>query len=293
MEIVGWVTESNLFIRWKNSDCVGLSPSPLSLLVLGTLRYLGRGWTFDDLSESTGISEDVHRCFFHTFILWGSTFLYSKFVVAPEDFDSLKTHMKEYSLAGLNGCFGSMDATHIAMEMCFAGLRNHHLGGKMKHPCRTYNIIVNHRRQILDSTSGHLARWNDKTLILYHPFACDLHASKILQDVEFDLFEEDSDGNISSRRYKGAWIIVDNGYLMWPSNIPPFNNPIFNAEHLFSEWLESVRKDVECTFGIMKGRFRQLKTGTRVHGHVATDRIWLTCCALHNMLIDVDGLNEN
>ena len=80
---------------------------------------------------------------------------------------------------------------------------------------------------------------------------------------------------------------------MLPTNIPPFNNPIFNAEHLFSEWLESVRKDVECTFGIMKGRFRQLKTGTRVHGHVATDRIWLTCCALHNMLIDVDGLNEN
>ena len=80
---------------------------------------------------------------------------------------------------------------------------------------------------------------------------------------------------------------------MWPSNIPPFNNPIFNAEHLFSEWLESVRKCVECTFGIMKGRFRQLKTGTRNHGHVSTDRIWVTCCALHNMLIDVDGLNEN
>ena len=55
-----------------------------------------------------------------------------------------------------------------------------------------------HCRQILDSTCGHPARCNDKTLILYHPFAGDLHASKIIQDVEFDLFKEDSDANITS-----------------------------------------------------------------------------------------------
>ena len=53
-----------------------------------------------------------------------------------------------------------------------------------------------------------------------------------------------------------------------------------------------MRKDVECTFGILKGRFRQLKTGTKVHGTVETDRIWLTCCALHNMLLDVDGISQ-
>ena len=51
-----------------------------------------------------------------------------------------------------------------------------------------------------------------------------------------------------------------------------------------------MRKDVECTFGIMKGRFRILKTGIRLHGTIPTDRIWLTCCALHNLLLDADGL---
>jgi DDE superfamily endonuclease len=51
-------------------------------------------------------------------------------------------------------------------------------------------------------------------------------------------------------------------------------------------------KDVECTFGIMKGRFRILKTGIRLHRVEATDKIWMTCCALHNYLLDVDGLNE-
>ena len=56
--------------------------------------------------------------------------------------------------------------------------------------------------------------------------------------------------------------------------------------------MESLRKDVECTFGIIKCRWRVLKTGIRLHGLLNIDRIWLTCLALHNALLDVDGLNE-
>jgi hypothetical protein len=60
----------------------------------------------------------------------------------------------------------------------------------------------------------------------------------------------------------------------------------------FSKWLESMRKDVECAFGILEGRFRILKTGVRVHGVEATDKIWLTCCAMHNFVLEADGLHE-
>ena len=58
------------------------------------------------------------------------------------------------------------------------------------------------------------------------------------------------------------------------------------------EWLESMRKDVECTFGILKGRFTILKTGVKLHGFELTNQIWLICCALHNMLLFADGLDE-
>jgi hypothetical protein len=51
-------------------------------------------------------------------------------------------------------------------------------------------------------------------------------------------------------------------------------------------------KDVECTFGIMKGRWRILKTGIIIYGTECAGKIWLTCCALHNWLLEVDGLNE-
>ena len=35
-------------------------PSPVGLLLLGSLCYLGRGWTFDCLEEQTSISREVH-----------------------------------------------------------------------------------------------------------------------------------------------------------------------------------------------------------------------------------------
>jgi hypothetical protein len=60
----------------------------------------------------------------------------------------------------------------------------------------------------------------------------------------------------------------------------------------FSEWLESTRKDVECTFGILKGCCRILKSGIHLHGTKPADAIFKTCCALHNWLLEVDGLNK-
>ena len=86
--------------------------------------------------------------------------------------------------------------------------------------------------------------------------------------------------------------MVDNGYLSWSCTIPPVKDACSYECLRFSEWLESMRKDVECTFGILKGRFSVLKTGIRLHSLKDCDKIWLTCCALHNRLLFIDGLNE-
>ncbi len=51
-------------------------------------------------------------------------------------------------------------------------------------------------------------------------------------------------------------------------------------------------KDVECTFGILKGRWRILKSGVPISGVDSVDCVWFTCCALHNWLLDIDGLSE-
>jgi hypothetical protein len=162
----------------------------------------------------------------------------------------------------------------------------------MTHTARTYNVSVNHRRRILYTTSGHPARWNDKTLVLFDDFAGGIHSGKLLDDVEFELWELDDEGNEVAVKYRGCWLMVDNGYLKWSTTVPPFKNSLSRREIRWSEWIESLRKDVECTFGILKGRWRILKAGVRVHGVEVTDKIFKTCCALHNWLLDVDGLDE-
>ena len=50
---------------------------------------------------------------------------------------------------------------------------------------------------------------------------------------------------------------------------------------------------MECTFGILKQRFSILRHGSRLGSIKNVDQIWLTCCALHNKLILLDGMNEN
>ena len=52
-----------------------------------------------------------------------------------------------------------------------------------------------------------------------------------------------------------AWFLVDNGYLDWSTTIPPMKQHLTYEEIRFSEWLESMRKDIKYTFGIIKNDF--------------------------------------
>jgi hypothetical protein len=47
------------------------------------MHYLGRGWTFDDINEQTAISKEFYHTFLRAFINFGSTSLYSRFVLTP------------------------------------------------------------------------------------------------------------------------------------------------------------------------------------------------------------------
>ncbi len=128
-------SESPMFEHWREGklDAFNRPTTPLPLLVLFFLHYLGQGWTFDDLSENTGISD---------------------------------VHAKEYEKSGKPGCLGSMDAMHIFLEKVEYWLCQSHLGFKSSHTCCTCNITVNNRRQILATTMCHPARWNDKNVVL-------------------------------------------------------------------------------------------------------------------------------
>ena len=73
IQILEWVCSDDcdgLFDQWRteaNHDFTGKQNNkkvlPLDLLLLGSPRNLGRGWTFNNIKGATKISRDVHRCF--------------------------------------------------------------------------------------------------------------------------------------------------------------------------------------------------------------------------------------
>ena len=186
----------------------------MDLLVLCVLRYLGAGWCLCDLREAVVINHETIRTFILKFVEFGSTTLYDRFVVEPRDTDELNDCNKEFILAGLPGCIGSTDATHVIMERCIYALRQLHLGYKKEHTSRTYNLTVNHRRRILSTTSGHPARFNDKTLIRFDRFVNALRDGCFDDDFHFELYDYDNTNKqIIKVKYTGCYVNVDNGYL--------------------------------------------------------------------------------
>ena len=175
VKLVDKCKASPMFRRWMSKDAVGRPSSPIELLVLGSLRYLGRGLTFDDIEEYTSINEETIRQFFHVFIEFWATTLYDEYVYYPKTEEEVLNHTGEFDAAGMHGAIASTDATNVIMWNCFHNLAQHNKGFKQNHPARSYNLSCNHRWRILHTTKGHPGRWNDKTLVLFDEFVRGIH----------------------------------------------------------------------------------------------------------------------
>lgn len=58
-----------------------------------------------------------------------------------------------------------------------------------------------------------------------------------------------------------------------------------------SEWLESLRRDVECLFGVLKSRFRNWRNPVIFHTIDDIQNIMFCCCILHNLILGADGID--
>jgi hypothetical protein len=135
VSILEEATIENWFPKWADRKLLnGKRHTPLSLLILGSLRYLGRGFTFDDCEECTAISEEVHHTFFHEFIAFGSTTLFNGYDISPTTAKEAPDHLAEFEMAGMPGCVGSWDGTHVVHERCSDRLTRLHKGCKSKTP---------------------------------------------------------------------------------------------------------------------------------------------------------------
>ena len=80
--------------------------------------------------------------------------------------------------------------------------------------------------------------------------------------------------------------------MKWLTTIPPSKNAFSYKELGRLQWMEIMQKDVKCIFGIMKSRWRILKSPIQLKGMAGANKVRWTCCAfLHSWLLEVDAID--
>ena len=231
---------------------------PLEFKILMCLRILSRGNVPDDIAElSSGCPSTVNFIFKQFVTNFSKRFL-SEFVkVHHGESEILMKNL--YSALGLPGATGSMDCTHLWWNKCTESLK-HLCKGKEKFPSLAFCALVDHFRYIQYISLAYFGASNDIQILEDDDFCRNL-LNGGLKDYEYDMILDDG----SKIRCKGGWIIVDGGMPQASVFINPMHERLSHDAIHWSEWLETIRKDVECTFGILKQRFRILLNRLEFH----------------------------
>jgi hypothetical protein len=171
-------------------------------------------------------------------------------VLTPVNLPEALSNMKEYSMAGFPGCVGSSDCTHIVTDWCEYNLKNKSSWGEEQSDNKDVHSYVQptpsniaYIQQTEGLVDGMIRQWLGWILLL-QVFVMEesltMSASSYLPLTR----------KAVSKKYGSAVCSVLG--LDWLCTVPPFG--VFNNidEIRWSKWLESMRKDVECTFGILK-----------------------------------------
>lgn len=269
-------------------DKVGRHRIDPRLLLLGCLRVLAKGTTLDLIQEATKVSASLHHQFFHRFVYWFPREFLHKWIKLPQTEAEIEHVEGLYRRLGLVGCIGSTDCVHIGWDMCPASHRSD-CCGKEGFPTVVFSVLVSHTRRILGVSQEFFGTWNDKTISKFDDNLQKIRNEEVYKGRQWSYFTEDG----RCQQSRGLYLICDGGYCKWNCLMPPYKHQIQGtSEERWSNHVESIRKDVECTFGIMKKRFAILKNKIRLHNKEDIGQVFTTCCILHNMLHANDGLDD-
>lgn len=251
------------------------------ILMLSALHRHGFGSAYRSARSNTHISTSEIRLFYETFL---NSFYAMKddYISMPANVDALKSVMKSYELCGLPGACGSIDVVHVKWSHCPAGDFNR-AKGKESYPSLGFQCISDHNRRIMAVFGPQFGSRNDKGIV-----KDDVNVKFIrdgwYKDVVWTYYE--ADGTV--KEVRGVYLICDGGYHRWPILICPYKHAhCATLEGYFSSNLESVRKDVECVFGILKKKWKILANGFLYRDIAKCEKIFIASCCLHNFLLDM------
>jgi hypothetical protein len=259
---------------------------PLEIKLMVGLRTLGRAAVMDDMAEMSGVSVTACYTIFKDFCYGMANKFYPDYVKPPSG-DYLLKVMDQYARLGFPGAVGSVDCTHVFWDKCPYD-KFHMCKGKEGFTSLAFEAVVDHSRRIHSCTQAFWGATPDTVIVNDDAYVQSIRDGHFA-DVPYSLYDED--GNFTT--FRGGWLIADNGYCdTWAFQKPLKAN--YSSDTMYwSEFMESVRKDVERTFGILKKRFAFLKIRNQYHDGMLIQEAMHSCCALHNMLLTFDESYNN
>lgn len=272
----------------------GAPPIPAEMKVLHILRMLAVGAQYDAFEEASGCAGKTIQALCikpassqtKGFYDWFVDHFYDEWV-RPPDQEETKAELAYAAEIGMPGMIGQMDAVHLAWDACPAGASGEH-AGKEGYPTKAFNAVCSSRRLFYSCSRAYPGTVNDKTMVKSDEFIRALKEDPLYSDYQYTVFDRLG----AESKLKGLYVTVDGGYLRWPETLDGYKSPRNDDETLYQMHQGSVRKDVECAFGILKKRFRMLRLPFLVRDAIDIEKIFKTCMIIHNMLLIDDGLSS-
>jgi hypothetical protein len=276
IQIVEMCNKKNIFGIKRSKLAI-----PIEFRVLIALRILAKNHDSDTMCELSLVGASTCNTIFRTFVLNFRREYFREIVFMPEG-EELQKVMDVYKLLGFNGCFGSIDCTHLWWNKCPSYWQNYCIG-KEGYPTLAFLVVVDHNRRAMIVSRAFFGAANDKLIVK----ACEETKAIIEGAMEHILFHlYDGDGNLV--KVQGGYLIADGGFLRIGCMMDPGHGSWSMNEVRWSEFLESIRKDVECFYGILKNRFRFCIGPIEVRDYEVVEAAFQCCTMIHNMILEFD-----
>ena len=263
-----WEQRMNAAHRWGVST---------EIKILISLKILAQGTSAPAIHNEFGCGEGlVHQCVDNfiadVIVLFEKEFLLSNL---EDEEKSRKIILANQAKHGLPGLLGSLDCTHIKWLRCSRRLHSNFVG-KSGEPTFTNEAIADSKLRFVHFFAGCGGTMNDINVLRSGTLVTAL-CNGTYPKFQFSL---------ENHSFSFPYLFVDGIYPGWANLIKAPKSSLENAEN-FIRRQESIRKDVERAFGVLKIRWKILKYGLNFLKRSKCVKVIRAAVILHNMMIDL------
>lgn len=255
-----------------------LGISPLVKLV-ACCRHIAYGDAYDRDDENLQLSESVLASVTKDFCKLIIEKFGQQYLNRTPTVEERKAISSVMTQKGFPGCLGSWDCKHFNWKNCpmrLAGQHKGHAEGGKK--TLILEAISDHRKYFWHVNFGDAGSLNDLNVLDKSSIVGSLLSGKL--DIRTDPYF------INSKERDWMYFLVDAIYPSWSIFVTTYTNPVDPKKKFFAQQQERVRKDIECSFGVLISRFHILERPLRNWYLEDIKNLLHACVIISNMVTE-------